>query len=580
MPHFITCPCCHASLKANKLPSGTKIVACPECKQSFQVASTGITSATPEPRIAAPANREAAELPAFTHPTSHHGLLVGLVGSILLVGAGIIAAIFYTRQEPQPAPAPTPAVIAKDKETEETPKTDDKEQDKRRQEFTRLMIKGGVSLIGQQFDEAVSAYTEAATLFPDDAEAKQKLGEAQTALLQQRQQKLDEDKLRDDAVQLAKQGQSALQDKKYTSAIEFFKLALAKNSSLNEASQGLIAAQSARERDQLDQKKIDEYTQFLEAGKAAQKAGRYADAVRDFIAAGRVVPNDAIAMQFQREAEKQLDGLMDRAEKMKEFQRLVDQANVSLRAKNYDEADKTFQRALRLYPTDATALKGQEAAQKALKSAKNEYAVWMVRGNAAAQAGRFADAALAFQEATRLLPGDETALKALRAAELAQNNQNAYLRAMEQGSLAMTARQYPNAIVAYNEALRAAPGDTAALLGLQDAQRAFEGDALRRKDFERRAFAGLQALKTQRYADAASDFRSALKAMPRHPDSDTVRRQLNYAESMDKAVNALNARRFNDAITHFLAALDIFPNDFAANNWLRTARQKNKNVKS
>jgi hypothetical protein len=68
--------------------------------------------------------------------------------------------------------------------------------------------------------------------------------------------------------------------------------------------------------------------------------------------------------------------------------------------------------------------------------------------------------------------------------------------------------------------------------------------------------------------------------MPKHPDADTVRRQIRYAEAMDKGVAALNARRFSDAITNFQAALDVYPDDFAARNGLNRARQMNKGGKA
>jgi len=569
-------------LKANKLPAETKTVACPECRATFQVATTGVTAALPPPKIPAPVP-EAELIPSVaTPPRSSPWLAIGVIASILLVGGGIIAAIVFTRQEAPPqTPSPPPVAVIKEKD--EPAKVDDKDRekgDKRRQEFIRLMIEGGTSLISQRYDEAASAYAEAAKLFPDDADARQKLGEAQAALAKQRQAGLDEEKKREDAAQLVKKGQAALDEKQYAAAVDLFKLAADKNPSLTEATQGLVAAQAALQRDQLDQKRIAEYEQFILAGKAALKAGRYADAIREFVGAQRAVPNDPIAMQFQREAEKQLDGLMNRAEKQKEFQRLLEQAAAAMRAKSYEDAEKTYQRALRLFPTDATALQGVEDAQKALKLTKTEFTAWMLKGNGAAQAGRFGEAAIAFREATRLYPNDEAATRALRQAELAQEAQNTYFRAMDAASRSMSFKQYADAIVAYNEALRASPGDFAALQGLRDAQQAFEADAGRRKEFERRATAGFQMLKAQRYSDAAVELRAALKVMRHHPQAPVVDRQADYAEAMASATQAMNARRYGDAITHFEAALREFPNDFAARNGLNRARQLNKGGKA
>jgi tetratricopeptide (TPR) repeat protein len=552
---------------------------CPECRQAFQVATTGITAAVPQPKIAA-AVPEAAPASSIVIPSSNRGLVIGVVASILLVGAGIITAIALTRGPAQPEPTQPPISAAKEKD--ETPKTDstkDADKDKRRDEFIRLMIAGGTSLNSKHYEDAVSAYTDAAKLFPDDAEVKQRLSDAQSFLSKERDAKQEQDKRRDDALLLVQKGKGAQDEKKYAAAVEFFKLALQKDPSVKEASDGLVAAQAALDRDQLDQKKVAEFEQLIASGKAAMKANRFADAIRDFINAQRVIPNDPIAMQLQREAEVQLDGLMNRAERMKEFQRLLDQANTSLRSKAYEDAEKGFQRALRLFPGDPGAQQGLADARKGLKTAKADFTIWMAKGNAAAASGLFADAAAAFREASRLFPNDETASRALRQAELARDNQATYAQAIARAVTAMEARRYADAVVAYNDALRLLPGDAAALLGLQDAQRALDAELVRRRDFDRRASLGLQFLKAQKYSEAAVEFRAALKILPRDPQADIVRSQLRYAEAMGRGIAALNARRYAEAITDFQAALAEFPNDFAATSGLNKARALNKGGK-
>jgi outer membrane protein assembly factor BamD (BamD/ComL family) len=68
--------------------------------------------------------------------------------------------------------------------------------------------------------------------------------------------------------------------------------------------------------------------------------------------------------------------------------------------------------------------------------------------------------------------------------------------------------------------------------------------------------------------------------MRHHPQAPVVDRQADYAEAMASATQAMNARRYSDAITHFEAALREFPNDFAARNGLNRARQLNKGGKT
>jgi tetratricopeptide (TPR) repeat protein len=564
-------------LKAAKLPSGPKNVECPECGHPFQVTPAGITAALPRPQVLA--GPGSADTPVDHFPPvvkSSNWLAAGVIGSILVVGAGIIAAIVLTRTPP-PEPRDPGEVIAKQPETQPSPETSaDPADDKHRQEFIRLMIEGGTSLNAQRFEEAVSAYTQAVKLAPDDADLRQKLTEAQAGLAKQEQARKDEQKVRDDAARLIKQGKESLEQKKYAAAVDFFKLALQKVAGDSDAAAGLVAAQDGLNREQLDQKKFAEYENLIATGKAALKGGRFADAIRDFIAAQRLVPNDTIAAQLQREAEKHLEGINNRAERQKELQRLLDLANNAVRAKNFEEAEKTYQRILELFPNDPSAQQGLADSQKARKQAEVEFATWMLRGNAALQAGRIADAVLAFREATRVLPDNETASRALRQAESLQDGQQVYFRAMERAAAAMSLKQYGDAVIAYNEALRAFPGDLNALQGLQDAQRLFEADAGKRRDFDKRAFAGLQFLKAQKYSEAATELRAALRILPHHPQAVIVERQLRYAEAMSDGLQALAARRFQDAIREFQTALREFPNDFAARNALAKARAQAK----
>jgi len=574
----VMCPRCHAGLKAAKPPTAPKNVTCPECGHAFQVTPAGITADLPRPYPAIAVNPGMPSLPSIARGP-FNWLGVGVIASILLIGAGIIGAIVLTRTapaEPQvvdKAPDPAPDAV-------ERPAPDDQssaaDNDKRRQDFIRLMIEGGTALNAQRYDEAHAAYTQAAKLFPDDADLRERLGEARAALAKEQQARQEAAKSRVDAVALAGKGQEALEQKQYAAAVDFFKLALQKDSDNSAASAGLVSAQSALSREQLDQKKLAEYTDLIASGKAALKAARYADAIRDFIAAQRVVPDDPIAMQFQREAEKQLDGINNRADRQKEVQRLLELANNALRSKNWEEAEKTFGRVLQLVPNDADAQKGLAEAQKSAKAAQAEFATWMVRGNAALQAGRFAEAVLAFREATRIYPENETASRALRQTELLQDGQQVYFRAMERAANAMSLKAYGDAVVAYNEGLRVSPGDVAAVQGLRDAQRFFEADSHKRRDFEKRAFAGLQHLKAQRYDQAVVELRAALAILPHHPQAGIVERQVRYADAMSDGMQALSAGRFQDAARSFQLALREYPNDFAARNGLAKARSQSK----
>jgi tetratricopeptide (TPR) repeat protein len=82
-------------------------------------------------------------------------------------------------------------------------------------------------------------------------------------------------------------------------------------------------------------------------------------------------------------------------------------------------------------------------------------------GAASERQGRYAEAATAYEEALKLVPGDPDVKTRLE-----------YARQMDRGGKALLARKFSDAVAAYEAALRAAPGDQAAQRQLQRARAA------------------------------------------------------------------------------------------------------------
>ncbi len=90
-----------------------------------------------------------------------------------------------------------------------------------------------------------------------------------------------------------------------------------------------------------------------------------------------------------------------------------------------------------------------------------EYVRKMDAGNAAEKAGKYADAQQAYQDALKALPGDAVATKRVE-----------YAKQMTAGAKATQARKFADAVKAYEAALKVAPGDAAAMRLLQQAKTA------------------------------------------------------------------------------------------------------------
>ncbi len=69
--------------------------------------------------------------------------------------------------------------------------------------------------------------------------------------------------------------------------------------------------------DTSEKKNLAEYKQHMDAAKAAMLAERYPDAVREFVAALRLMPNDLEAQQGQKQALARIAGLGDKEKRQK-----------------------------------------------------------------------------------------------------------------------------------------------------------------------------------------------------------------------------------------------------------------------
>jgi tetratricopeptide (TPR) repeat protein len=500
-----------------------------------------------------------------------------LVGAVLLVGAVVIATIVLTRpardsdaQPQQVAMSPAPTVADPGEPARQ-------QREKQRPEFIRLMIAAGTALSAQRYENAVEAYSAALKLFPEDADAQRGLTEARAGLEARSRQARDEENRRAGFARFMDQGKEAMTAKQYAAAVRAFQQAIQLQPADQTAADSLREAQTALSGDEAQKQKQAEYQTHMDAGQAAAVAGRYADALREYVAALRIMPNDAAALQGQRLAERQLDLMQDQKQRKADFARLLDQAGAALRNRRYQEAIDAYTAALKLFRDDETAKRGLAEAQQGLNLQAVEVARQLALGDAAMRSGRYVDAVRAYREAARLAPGNALAAQGLLNAQAAldslRTNQGAYWQLINRGAAAMAAQRYADAIQAYTSALQLVPNDPVALQGLRDARAALGLPLVLVDDFARALERGLADLEQQHFREAIRHLKRALELQPDSVPAARALRQARYGEAMADGRSAMKDHRYAEAVRSFEKALVQVPDDPAATQALAKARR-------
>src|SRR5262249_46231291 len=137
---------------------------------------------------------------------------------------------------------------------------------------------------------------------------------------------------------LLEQGRKALADKQYAAAVSAFETARGLAPADAAVLQGLSEARAKADADSAEKAKLAGYKARMEAGRAALEAGRFPDAIREFVAAQQFVPDDAEAAKGLREAEMRLAALEDKGKREAALVSLMERGRAALAEKRYKEA--------------------------------------------------------------------------------------------------------------------------------------------------------------------------------------------------------------------------------------------------
>jgi predicted Zn finger-like uncharacterized protein len=296
---------------------------------------------------------------------------------------------------------------------------------------------------------------------------------------------------------------------------------------------------------------------------------------------------------------------LDEGKRRLEFEGLLKRGDEALAKKQYEDAEKAFGDALKLFPSDADALKGLVAAKAALASASSSRedaekrradVVRLVKeGKEAMEAKQFALAVRLFDSARQLAPADTEIIKALTEAQAAADADKdqkqklvEYQTHMDAGRAALAAQRYPDAIREFQAAQRLIPADVQAGLSLRLAEQRLNVLQAAVQDQQQRfaAFAALlersgNALRAKHYEDAVRAASEAVQLFPNDPRAkqarDDARKALRaaraqYNQLLTDADAALQARRIDEAGRLYQQAAELFPEDDAAKKGLQQVR--------
>jgi cytochrome c-type biogenesis protein CcmH/NrfG len=458
------CPACKVTLTPPKLiPAGTRLV-CPYCDSRFSV-PLELSLSTPFHRGARRSVREIkwtktalirqsqapgvktkpmTVMPSTDLKMLHRRFAMVLVGTVLILNAIFGTALYLVAKDGAKERAKYQAALvakaadAQAQERQSLQAAQEKEGEKRRQDFRQHMIQGGVALGNHRFEEAINEYQASLRLYPEDVEAAKGLSAARAELEKLAAAENEEEKRQAEFTRLVNLGQEAMKNQRFADAARAFDNALRLRPGNAAVARAFHDAVSAEESKLIAKKKTADYEFHMSAARAAMAGQRYRDALADFLAALQLNPNDAGAMAGRKLAEARLNELQDMDNRRADFNHFMDQGDRALQNHRFEEAERAYTKAVALMPRDLDAREGLKEAQKGLEKVKQDFLRLMGQGDLAMQSGRFGDAVRAFSQAAKLIPTNDGANEKLQAAQKSLddqiNAQAAYNRLVSQSA--------------------------------------------------------------------------------------------------------------------------------------------------
>jgi len=386
-------------------------------------------------------------------------------------------------------------------------------------DFNNLLVKAEKSFANNNFDEALSEFTEALKLKPSDASVKKRIDDIQNlknkeladkeyaGLLAQADQNFNrnqfdeaisgynkalqikksetypKDQLRkiDSYLSLVKKAEKSFQSKDYSESLISLNSILELKPNDSYATAKIAEIQKIQsDQKQLEEKAKAELLAYNEAIKAADQlftAQSYPESMNKYKDAAAIKANEAYPPKRIKEIEGILDGIeKEKARVENDYKQTIAKADDLLEKKDYTNAQAEYRKALTLkadqvYPKDQIRKIDETLAENRRREEENQKQQLEKQNLAFNQAMASADksfsendfntAKTGYETALSIKPNDSTAKEKLeqteaKIAQIARNTQ-AYNKAITEANSKLTGKQYPEAKEKYLEALQYLP---------------------------------------------------------------------------------------------------------------------------
>ncbi|MBL8794237.1 MAG: tetratricopeptide repeat protein [Planctomycetia bacterium] len=405
----------------------------------------------------------------------------------------------------------------------------------------------------------------------------------------------DLEKRQAEVTRLLIEGNTALAERKFDDALQAYHTAQKLLPENVEAAKGIAAAKEAL--DAQAQAKLDaekakaEFGRFLNEGKSALAEKQFALAVRAFEQARQLNPGDADVGKWLEDARKALAEDQDEKAKLAVYEQHLNIGRAALAAQRYPEAIREFTAALQVLPGDADALQLRRQAENRIaqmqnaEAKKEDFIKAMQLGQTAGKAGNFAEAVQAFETALKIFPDDKDAKQGLslanKALAQAQTQANGLLA---QANAALQFGRVEEANRLFNEVLRVFPNHEGAQKGLRATEQFMGNVGTAQQAYFRYMNQAVTAMQFKRYDEAARNYAEALRLFPNdRAAAQGLRDARQYLEgegknrpqfekTMQAAQAAYKTGAFREAVRLYQEAVALIPDDANAQNGLRLSR--------
>lgn len=398
--------------------------------------------------------------------------------------------------------------------------------------------------------------------------------------------------------QLVTEGDNSVKGKDYQTAINKYTEALAikddpaVKSKLTDAQAKYDEAEKGKG---LDKK----YAEFITAADNAYKGKDYANALANYKEALKLKPTEKIPQDKIKEIELLIAAELKKDE---DYAKAINEGNKLFDAKNYDEAIKQYEVAQKLKPTETQP---RDLIEKA-KNAKNagaakekEFADLVKKGDDYVVKKSFADAITSYEAALAIKQdaGVQAKLDKAKAdkleAEKASQTEKEYQAKMDEADKAFGESKWDQSISLYEAASKIKPTEKKPkdqIIIAQQKKADEAKNAALNKDYNDLMKKGEVALNASKYDEAITAYEAAGKLKPTEQEpkdqlalarqkkldaEKNAEREKQYQTLMTQAETEFKAKTWDKAITTYEAALKIKPDEQKPKDQIELAR-KNK----